>query len=69
MTQLKYKSRSAMNHFYKPESMRKRERIMVALFCVLFGAATWYCLTSTLDDMTKRDCLAGVQKACAALEQ
>jgi hypothetical protein len=54
---------------YKSENLRKRERIMIAAFCVLFSAATWYCLTSTLDDMTKRDCLAGVQQACTALEQ
>tara|TARA_Y100000004_G_scaffold56700_1_gene63066 strand:- start:521 stop:730 length:210 start_codon:yes stop_codon:yes gene_type:complete len=69
MTQLKYKSRNLGNSFYKPENMRKRERVMIALFCVLFGASAWYCLTTTLDDMTKRDCLAGMQQACAALEQ
>ena len=69
MNQLKYETRKLRQGFYDPSPMRKRERVMVVVLCAFFGAASWYCLTSTLDDMTKRDCLAGVQKACAALEQ
>lgn len=69
MNQLKYETRKLRQDFYDPSPMRKRERVMVVVLCALFGAAFWYSLTSTLDDMTRRDCLAGVQKACAALEQ
>lgn len=54
---------------YEPRAMHMHERIVIAVFCVLFGGAFWYSMTTTLDDMTKRDCLAGVQKACTALEQ
>ena len=40
---------------------------------VIFGyffvaAAGWLVLTSTLDDMTRRDCRYGVQAACEALK-
>ena len=31
--------------------------------------ATWWCLTTTLDDMTRQDCQAGVVRACQALKQ
>ncbi len=69
MTQMKYESEKLRSGFYEPKSLRKRESVVIVVFCVLFSAAAWYCLTTTLDDMTRRDCLAGVQKACAALEQ
>ena len=35
--------------------------------CLALAAGFWYCLTTTLDDMTRRDCELGVQAACAAL--
>lgn len=35
--------------------------------CLALAAGFWYCLTTTLDDMTRRDCQLGVQAACAAL--
>ena len=69
MTQMNYQSKKLRSGFYEQKSVRKRESIVIAVFCVLFSATAWYCLTTTLDDMTKRDCLAGVQKACTALEQ
>ena len=34
---------------------------------VLFGWAFHYSLTQTLDDLTRRDCEAGVVKACQAI--
>ncbi len=42
-------------------------------WAVIFGylfvaAAGWLVLTSTLDDMTRRDCQYGVQAACEALK-
>lgn len=32
------------------------------------GLAAFWCLTSTLDDMTRIDCQAGVKAACEALK-
>jgi hypothetical protein len=36
--------------------------------CLALAAGFFYCLTTTLDDMTRRDCQAGVQAACAQLQ-
>ena len=35
---------------------------------ILLGGAFWYSLNTTLDDMTRKDCAAGIQKACQALK-
>jgi len=35
----------------------------------LIGAGFWFALTSTLDDMTRRDCEYGVQAACEQLKK
>ena len=40
---------------------------LVVIFITLFGWAFHYSLTQTLDDLTQRDCEAGVVKACEAL--
>jgi hypothetical protein len=40
----------------------------LAAYCAIWAAAA-YCLTTTLDQMTQRDCLRGIQAACAALKQ
>ena len=45
-----------------------RETICSAVFAVGFCAAAFFCLTETLDEMTLRDCRAGVVKACNALQ-
>ena len=37
------------------------------VFVSLFAWAFHYSLTTTLDDLTQRDCEAGVVKACEAL--
>lgn len=37
--------------------------------CLSLSAGFWFALTSSLTDMTKADCLAGVQRACAQLNQ
>jgi hypothetical protein len=42
--------------------------VVSVLFAALLSGAAWYSLTSTLDDMTQRDCNAGIQKACEALK-
>lgn len=35
--------------------------------CLGLAVGFWYCLTSSLTDMTKADCQAGVQRACDQL--
>lgn len=37
--------------------------------CLALGLGFWYALTSTLTDMTQRDCKAGVQRACDQLQR
>lgn len=38
------------------------------LMLTALSLAAFWCLTSTLDDMTLRDCQAGVKAACEALK-
>lgn len=40
---------------------------MPLLLVVIYGGFAW-CLTSTLDGMTRTDCARGIQRACAAVE-
>jgi hypothetical protein len=42
---------------------------VAATFATLFAWAFWVSLTQTLDDLTQKDCEAGVVKACQALAQ
>ena len=52
-------------------------RTMKALFNTAGGLATmlaiyiafFFCISSTLTDMTKADCTRGIQRACAELER
>lgn len=37
--------------------------------CLSLGAGFWFALTSSLTDMTRADCQAGVQAACAQLNR
>jgi len=66
----KLKSRKAMQNLnYDPrKASLRRNAIIWFVFCVLLGGGFWYSLTTTLDDMTKRDCKAGVQRACDSLQ-
>jgi len=42
---------------------------LAVVFSYFFVAvAGWLVLTSTLDDMTRRDCQSGIQAACEALK-
>lgn len=45
--------------------------LATAWACISFGltGAFAWCLSSTLDDMTRADCRAGVTAACKALQQ
>jgi len=61
------------HHFNKMTSYQSQKPSFLApvisvLFAALLSGAAWYGLTSTLDDMTQRDCNAGIQKACEALK-
>jgi len=42
--------------------------LLSSCFAVAFAAAAWHSLTTTLDQMTARDCQAGVVKACESLQ-
>lgn len=44
-----------------------RDTALSAFFVALFAWAFAYSLTETLDDLTRKDCEAGVVKACEAL--
>jgi hypothetical protein len=44
-------------------SVAKNSIMLIAL-----GLAAFWCLTSTLDDMTRINCQAGVKAACEALK-
>lgn len=39
-----------------------------SLLCLGLGAGFWYALTSSLTDLTIRDCRAGVTRACGQLQ-
>lgn len=41
---------------------------VILTFVSIFGWAFHYSLTTTLNEMTERDCEAGVIKACQSLE-
>lgn len=44
--------------------------IALLFFGALIGTGFWFALTSTLDDMTRRDCeLYNVQAACEQLKK
>jgi hypothetical protein len=42
--------------------------VVSVIFAALLSGAAWYCLTSSLDQLTLRDCNAGIQKACEVLK-
>jgi hypothetical protein len=43
--------------------------ISFSTLCLLLSVAAFYSLTTTLTDMTKADCRAGIEKACQQLER
>jgi hypothetical protein len=46
-----------------------RTTLISATLCATLLAGFWYTLTSTLTDLTIRDCKAGVLNACAQLKR
>ena len=43
--------------------------LISATLCAALAAGFWFALTSTLTDLTIRDCKAGVLSACAQLKK
>lgn len=58
-----------MRHIdYDPRRNSARSNAIISAICfLLLGGAFWYSMTTTLDEMTQRDCNAGIQKACDAI--
>jgi hypothetical protein len=55
---------------YDPTRLSARANAIIwTVFALLLGGAAFYSITTTLDDMTRRDCAAGIQKACRALQK
>ena len=52
---------------YHPSTMRTT--LISATLCATLLAGFWYALTSTLTDLTIRDCKAGALSACAQLKK
>lgn len=46
-----------------------RTTITSLALCAGLTAGFWYALTTSLTDMTMRDCRAGVERACAELKR
>ena len=46
-----------------------RPFITSSILCLGLTAGFWFSLTSTLTDMTIKDCRAGVQRACDQLQK
>ena len=64
-----YQSHKLHSGFYgNKRQVRFAAPAISVLFAALLSGAAWYSMTSTLDDMTQRDCNAGIQKACEALK-
>lgn len=45
-----------------------RTTLGITLWLGIF-AGFWYATTTTLDDMTRKDCRAGIERACDELKQ
>tara|TARA_Y100000356_G_C11154426_1_gene232440 strand:- start:401 stop:670 length:270 start_codon:yes stop_codon:yes gene_type:complete len=64
-----YESRKLRSGFYESKRQRRLAGPAVTVAAsILLGGAFWYSLTTTLDDMTRSDCAAGIQKACKSLK-
>ena len=55
--------------YARPQSPQWFGPAFTVVLCLLFGGAAWLSLTSTLDQMTERDCRLGVQAACEELKR
>ena len=66
MKQLRYETARL---YARPQSPQWFGPVFTVVFCLLFGGAFWLSITSTLDQMTERDCRLGVQAACEELQR
>lgn len=66
MKQLRYETARL---YARPQIPQWYGPLFTVVFCLLFGGAAWLSLTSTLDQMTERDCRLGVQAACEQLNK
>jgi len=58
-----------MNRLYRSQSFPCwMAPLFTCSLLALLGGAFWVSMTSTLDQMTERDCRLGVQAACEALQ-
>tara|TARA_Y100001963_G_C6463345_1_gene301195 strand:+ start:55 stop:261 length:207 start_codon:yes stop_codon:yes gene_type:complete len=61
------------NYFQRQKSKARRQSTLEGLGCLSLFAAIgvlfFWALTTTLDDMTQRDCNFGVQAACEDLRK
>jgi hypothetical protein len=46
-----------------------RTTILSSALCATLVSAFWFALTSSLTDMTRRDCQQGVERACLQLKK
>ena len=59
-----------MTSSYNKDKGCFRASVALLFFGALIGTGFWFALTSTLDDMTRRDCeLYNVQAACEQLKK
>ena len=64
-----YQSQKLHSGFYSNKrQVNLAAPVVSVLFAALLSGAAFFCLTQTLNDMTQRDCNAGIQKACEALK-
>lgn len=64
-----FRSRELRSDMYDPErSSPKTNFILCSVLALLFGAAFWYSLTSTLDQQQRQHCEQGWQRACESLK-
>lgn len=64
-----YESRKLRSDFYDPERRSSKTNfILCSAFALIFGAAFWYSLTSTLDQQQRQHCEQGWQRACETLK-
>ena len=59
---------SQKNFYGKKSSTLKNASISIIIW-VMLSMGFWHALTTTLHDMTLRNCLYGIQKACDALNK
>lgn len=64
-----YQSQKLHSGFYgNKRQVSLAAPVISVLFAALLSGAAFLCLTQTLDELTQRDCNAGIQKACEVLK-